>query len=40
MKAYSGVELYLHSFFDLSTKWSASRPGRFTSKKEPVVPIG
>jgi len=31
------VEIYLHSFFDLDTRWmcewSASRPGRFTPRE-------
>jgi hypothetical protein len=36
MKAYWGVEVYLHSFFDIDTRgseWAASRPGRFTSRE-------
>jgi hypothetical protein len=36
MKAYWGVEVWLHSFFDLGTRWgewSASRPDRFTTKE-------
>jgi hypothetical protein len=36
MKAYWGVEVKLHSFFDLGTRWgewSASRPGRFTPRE-------
>jgi hypothetical protein len=36
MEAYWGVEVYLHSFFDLGTRWgewSASHSGRFTTKE-------
>jgi hypothetical protein len=36
MKVYWGVEVELHSFFDLGTKggeWSASRTGRFTPRE-------
>jgi len=36
MKIYLGVEVQLHTFFDLDTNkgdWSASRPGRFTPRE-------
>jgi hypothetical protein len=34
MKAYGGVDVYIHIFLSLAlagSEWSASRPGRFTS---------
>jgi hypothetical protein len=43
MKTYWGVELWLHVFLTSALdggEWSASRPGRFTIRKEPLVPIG
>jgi hypothetical protein len=33
MKAYGGMDVYIHVFFTsalVADKWSASRPGRFT----------
>jgi hypothetical protein len=36
MKAYWGVEVYIHAFFDLGTRWnewSASHPGHFTPRE-------
>jgi hypothetical protein len=34
MKAYWGVEVYLHAFLD-GGEWSASRRGRFTPREGP-----
>jgi len=34
-----GAEVYLYSFFNLGARcggWSTPRPGRFTSRKDPV----
>jgi hypothetical protein len=36
MKAYGGVDIYIHIFLTLALvggEWSASRPGRFTSEE-------
>jgi hypothetical protein len=36
MKAYEGLEVYIHIFLTLALvggEWSASRPGRFTPKE-------
>jgi hypothetical protein len=36
MKAYGGVDVYIHTFFTSTLaggEWSASRPGRFTSEE-------
>jgi hypothetical protein len=36
MKVYWGVDVQLHTFFDLGTRWgewSASRPGRLTPRE-------
>jgi hypothetical protein len=35
MKVYWGVEVYIHPFSDLGTRWgwSVSRPGRFTPRE-------
>jgi hypothetical protein len=41
MKAYGGVDEYIHSFLTSALtggEWSASRPGRFNSEKKPPVP--
>jgi hypothetical protein len=38
-KAQRGVEVYLYSFLNLGVRWggcSTPRPGRFTSRKDPV----
>jgi hypothetical protein len=43
MKAYWGVGLYLHAFLTSALdggEWSASRPSRFSPRKESLVPIG
>jgi hypothetical protein len=43
MKAYAGVDVYIHIFLTSALdrcEWSASRPGRFTPGKELPVPIG
>jgi hypothetical protein len=43
MKAYGGVDVYIHIFLTSSLvggEWSASRPGRFTPGKDTPVPIG
>jgi hypothetical protein len=40
MKTYDGMKVYLHALpraLD-GDKWSVSRPGRFTSRKEPPTP--
>jgi hypothetical protein len=42
MKAYGGVDVYIHIFLTSAVvggEWSASRPGRFTPGKELPVPI-
>jgi hypothetical protein len=40
MKAYWGVELQHHAFFDLGTRWrSASRSGALLPRERPMVPI-
>jgi hypothetical protein len=43
MKAYWGVEVWLHAFL-ISVldggEWSASRPGRFTPMEKTLVPTG
>jgi hypothetical protein len=42
MEAYGEVDIEIHIFLTLALaggKWSVSRPGRFTSGKEPPVPI-
>jgi hypothetical protein len=42
MKAYGGVDAQIHIFLTsalVGGEWSASRPGRFTPRKEPQVPI-
>jgi hypothetical protein len=42
MKAYMGVDVYIHIFLTSALaggEWSASRPGSFTPRKEPPVPI-
>ena len=39
MKAQTGVNMYLYSFFNLGGKfsaWSKPRPGRFTTGKDLV----
>jgi hypothetical protein len=43
MKTYGGVDVEIHVFFAFALaggEWSASRPGRFTPRKELPVPIG
>jgi hypothetical protein len=43
MKAYGEVAVYIHIFLNLALvgdEWSASRLGRSTPGKEPLVPIG
>jgi len=43
MKAYWGVEIQPHAFFTSAldgSQWSASRPGRFIPREEPLVPSG
>jgi hypothetical protein len=43
MKAYGGMDVYIHIFLTsalVGGEWSASRPGRFTPRIEPPVPIG
>jgi hypothetical protein len=40
---YGGMEVWFHEFLTLALdggEWSASRPDRFTPRKEPLVPIG
>jgi hypothetical protein len=39
MKVYRGVDAFL-TLTLAGDEWSASRPGRFTPGKEPLVPIG
>jgi hypothetical protein len=42
MKAYGGVDVYIHIFLTselIGGEWSASRPGRFIPVKELPVPI-
>jgi len=42
MKAYEGVEVWLHSLFTLAldgSEWSTSSPGRFSSVKELQCPF-
>jgi len=43
MKAYWGMEVYLHAFLTSALvvgEWLAPRPDRFTPGKEHLVPIG
>jgi hypothetical protein len=43
MKTYGGVDVYTHVFLIsplVGGEWPASRPGSFTSGKEPSVPTG
>jgi hypothetical protein len=42
MEEYWGVEVYIHSLFDLCTRWSGQlhAPAALPSGKEPLVPIG
>jgi hypothetical protein len=43
MKAYVSVDVYIHIILTsalVGGEWSASHLGRFTSGKEPPVPIG
>jgi hypothetical protein len=43
MKACEGVDVQAHIFLTLvlaGVKWSASRPGRFTSREELLVSLG
>jgi hypothetical protein len=43
MKAYGGVDVWIHIFFILALaggEWSPSRPGRLTPGKETPVSIG
>jgi len=42
MKAYWGVEVYLHAFVTSTLdggEWSASRAGRLTPEKKPRYPL-
>jgi len=44
MKAYWRVEVYLHTFFDLDTRWrlvvSFTPPAALPLGKEPLIPPG
>jgi hypothetical protein len=43
MKAYGGVDVYIHIFLTsalVGGEWSASRPAALSPGKEPPVPIG
>jgi hypothetical protein len=43
MKVYWGMDVYIHVFLTSALdggEWSDSRPGCFTSRKEPPVLIG
>jgi hypothetical protein len=43
MKAYGGVDVYIHIFLTsalVGGKWSASLPCRFNPGEDPPVPIG
>jgi hypothetical protein len=43
MKTYGGVDVQTHVFLTsalVGGEWSASRPGRVTPVKEPLVPVG
>ena len=43
MKAYGGVDAYLHSFLTYALdrdEWSTLRPARFTPGIEPRYPLG
>jgi hypothetical protein len=43
MKAYGGMDVYIHIFLTLALvggEWSASRPDRFTPRERPPIPIG
>jgi hypothetical protein len=43
MNAYGKLDVWIHVFLTAAIvggEWSASRPGRFTAGKEPLVRIG
>jgi hypothetical protein len=43
MKAYAGVDVYIHIFLTSELaggEWSASRPAALTSVKEPLLTMG
>jgi hypothetical protein len=43
MKVYGGVDVEIHIILTsalVGSEWSSSRPGRSTTGKEPLVPIG